>query len=105
MSWFKRIKEGITTSTKEKLETPEGIWYKCPECKKAITTKTLGENLWVCPNCNYHSRIEAAEYFEILFDENKFTELFDNLTPIDFLEFTDLKPYGFKQVLFKKPCI
>ena len=28
MGWFKRIKGGITTSTKEKKETPEGLWYK-----------------------------------------------------------------------------
>lgn len=34
MGWFKRLKEGITTSTKEKKETPEGLWYKCPSCKK-----------------------------------------------------------------------
>ena len=33
MGWFKRIKEGITTSTNEKKETPEGLWYKCPKCK------------------------------------------------------------------------
>ncbi len=24
-SWFQRIKEGITTSTREKKETPEGL--------------------------------------------------------------------------------
>ena len=28
MSWFKRIKEGITTSTKEKKETPEGLFVQ-----------------------------------------------------------------------------
>ena len=41
MSWWKRIREGITTSTREKKETPDGIWYKCPNCKAAITIKTL----------------------------------------------------------------
>jgi len=39
MGWFKRIKEGITTSTNEKKETPEGLWYKCPKCKTIITSE------------------------------------------------------------------
>ena len=39
MSWFKRIKEGITTSTDNKKETPDGLWYKCPKCKEIVTTK------------------------------------------------------------------
>ena len=39
MGWFKRIKEGITTSTSEKKETPDGLWNKCPKCKNIITTK------------------------------------------------------------------
>ena len=33
-SWINRKKEGITTSTKEKKETPEGLWSKCSNCKK-----------------------------------------------------------------------
>jgi acetyl-CoA carboxylase carboxyl transferase subunit beta len=29
-SWFKRIKKGILTSTKDKKEAPDGLWTKCP---------------------------------------------------------------------------
>ena len=32
MNWFKRIKGGITTTTQQKKETPEGLWAKCPKC-------------------------------------------------------------------------
>lgn len=39
MGWFKRLKEGITTSTTEKKETPEGLWYKCPSSKKINTAQ------------------------------------------------------------------
>ena len=39
MGWFKRIKEGITTSTHEKKETPDGLWSKCPKCKTIVTTE------------------------------------------------------------------
>jgi acetyl-CoA carboxylase carboxyl transferase subunit beta len=93
MSWFKRIKEGITTSTREKKETPEGLWYKCPECKKITPTQEHAANLYVCPNCEHHERIGSAEYFSILFDNNEFTELHPNLVAGDPLHFTDTKKY------------
>jgi acetyl-CoA carboxylase carboxyl transferase subunit beta len=92
-SWFKRIKKGINTKTSEKKETPEGLWVKCPDCNYICTVSELRENLFVCPKCSYHHRINSSEYFEILFDNNEFTELFDNIRSKDFLEFTDLKPY------------
>ncbi|MFI5218276.1 MAG: acetyl-CoA carboxylase, carboxyltransferase subunit beta [Bacteroidia bacterium] len=94
MSWFKRIKEGITTSTREKKETPEGLWYKCPSCKGIFPTTEIAENLATCPKCNHHERIGSAEYFEILFDDNKFTELDVNLTSADPLNFVDTKKYS-----------
>jgi acetyl-CoA carboxylase carboxyl transferase subunit beta len=93
MSWFKRIKEGITTSTKEKKETPEGLWHKCDECKKVFTTNDWQTNVWTCPNCEYHDRIGSEEYFSVLFDENQFTELDANLTSGDPLTFEDTKKY------------
>lgn len=94
MSWFKRIKEGITTSTREKKETPEGLWYKCPSCKGIFPTSEINENLYTCPKCNYHERIGSKEYFELLFDNNKFTELNENITSADPLNFVDTKKYA-----------
>ncbi len=92
-SWFKRIKKGINTKTSEKKETPEGLWVKCPECNFICTVTELKESVFVCPKCGYHHRINSQEYFEIIFDNGEFTELFDNIRSKDFLEFTDLKPY------------
>ncbi len=91
--WYKRIRKGITTSTADKKETPEGLWNKCPECNFITTTTELAENLFVCPKCNYHHRIGSEDYFEILFDNDEYTELFGNIRSKDFLGFTDLKPY------------
>lgn len=91
--WYKRFRKGITTSTADKKETPEGLWSKCPECNYICTTTELKENLFVCPKCNYHHRIGSEEYYEILFDNQTYTELFDNIISKDFLHFTDLKPY------------
>ncbi|MBA2406878.1 MAG: acetyl-CoA carboxylase carboxyl transferase subunit beta, partial [Chitinophagales bacterium] len=94
MSWFTRNKEGITTTTEEKLEVPEGLWWKCPSCKKAVPTADLKQNTFICPSCNYHLRINSVEYFEILFDNNVFKPLFETLRPIDRLQFKDLKTYS-----------
>lgn len=93
MSWFKRIKEGITTSTREKKETPEGLWYKCPSCKKITTTQDHAKNCFVCENCGYHERIGSQEYFTLLFDNAQFMELFDNIVSDDPLQFEDTKKY------------
>ena len=92
-SWFKRIKKGINTKTSEKKETPEGLWVKCPTCNYICTVTELREHLFVCPKCSFHHRINSTEYFEVLFDNNEYTELFDNIRSKDFLGFTDLKPY------------
>jgi acetyl-CoA carboxylase carboxyl transferase subunit beta len=92
-SWFKRIKKGILTTTADKKETPEGLWAKCPECNYICTVNELRESLFVCPKCNYHHRVGSSEYYEIVFDDKQFTELFENIRSKDYLEFTDLKPY------------
>lgn len=93
-TWFRRSKKGILTSTEEKKETPDGLWHKCPECKATYTVKEIHDNLYVCPKCEYHNRINAKEYFEILFDDNEYDTLFENIQPKDFLGFVDMKPYS-----------
>ena len=94
MDWFKRIKEGITTATNEKKETPEGLWYKCPKCKTIVTSEQHQKQLYVCENCNYHHRINSEEYFKILFDKNKFKELDLKMESKDPLGFKDSKKYS-----------
>ncbi|MDX5403905.1 MAG: acetyl-CoA carboxylase carboxyl transferase subunit beta, partial [Bacteroidota bacterium] len=93
MGWFKRDKEGITTHTRDKKETPEGLWHKCSKCKVIISVEDHAKNLWVCANCGHHDRINAGEYFEILFDDGKFKELDPKMESKDPLNFTDTKPY------------
>jgi acetyl-CoA carboxylase carboxyl transferase subunit beta len=93
-TWFKKIKKGITTSTKDKKDAPEGLWSKCPSCKYTCTVEELEDNLFVCTQCQYHHRIGSEEYFDILFDDKAFTELFGNIRSKDYLQFVDLKPYA-----------
>jgi acetyl-CoA carboxylase carboxyl transferase subunit beta len=93
MSWFKRNREGITTSTKEKKETPEGLWSRCSRCKTLFTADDLEKNNYVCDRCSNHERIGSEEYFSILFDKGEYKELDAKLSSGDPLKFEDTKKY------------
>ncbi|XWN34816.1 MAG: acetyl-CoA carboxylase, carboxyltransferase subunit beta [Roseivirga sp.] len=92
MAWFKRKIKGILTPTADKKEGPDGLWHKTPQ-GKIVHTKVLQENAYVSPEDGYHVRIGSKEYFELLFDENQFTELGAELTSADPLQFVDSQPY------------
>jgi|SRR5690625_130125 len=90
--WFKRTKKGIQTPTEEKMDVPKGLWYKSPT-GKIVESETLEKNFYVSPEDGYHVRIGSKEYFRILFDDNKYTELDKNLNSKDPLDFEDKKKY------------
>ena len=92
MSWFERKVKGITTPTEQKKDAPDGLWFKTPN-GKIVHTRELKNNAYVSPEDGFHVRIGSKEYFEILFDSNKFTELDANMTSGDPLKFVDSKPY------------
>ena len=91
MAWFKRKTKGIQTSTKEKKDTPEGLWHKTPT-GKIIDTEELEKNFYVSPEDGFHLRIGSQEYFKILFD-NDFKEIDKNIKSKDPLKFSDNKSY------------
>lgn len=92
-AWFKRKEKGIQTATEEKKDTPKGLWYKSPT-GKIVESEELAKNYYVSPEDDYHVRIGSKEYFEILFDDNKFKELDAKLTSKDPLKFEDTKKYS-----------
>jgi acetyl-CoA carboxylase carboxyl transferase subunit beta len=92
MAWFKRSDKGIVTPTESKREVPDGLWFKSP-AGKIIHTRELKSNAYVVPEEDYHVRIGSEEYFEVLFDDNKFTELDINMESADPLKFKDTKAY------------
>ncbi|MEL6123508.1 MAG: carboxyl transferase domain-containing protein, partial [Bacteroidota bacterium] len=92
MGWFKRLRDGIQTTTKEKKEVPDGFWQKCKACGGAFTIIALENAKFVCPACGNHFRIGSHDYFKILFG-SRFKLLFDDLRSYNFLEFTDMKSY------------
>ena len=91
MSWFKRKTKGIQTSTEEKKDIPQGLWYKSPT-GKIIETEELAQNFYISPEDGYHVRIGSKEYFEVLFD-GKFSELDKTMRSKDPLDFEDTKKY------------
>jgi acetyl-CoA carboxylase carboxyl transferase subunit beta len=93
MSWFTRKDKGILTPTESKREAPDGLWYQCPSCKKAMHTREHRLLAYTCSNCNYHEKIGSQEYFELLFDQTKYTELDAMLSSGDPLNFVDTKKY------------
>lgn len=92
MAWFKRSDKGIVTPTESKREVPDGLWFKSP-AGKIIHTRELKSNAYVVPEEDYHVRIGSEEYFEVLFDNNVFTELDPDMESADPLTFKDTKAY------------
>ena len=100
-SWFRRKEKGIQTATEEKKDTPKGLWYKSPT-GKIVESEELANNAFVSPEDDYHVRIGSKEYFELLFDENTFTEFNEKLSSKDPLQFEDTKKYKDRLVEAKK---
>ncbi len=92
MSWFKRTSKGITTPTNQKKDAPDGLWYKTPG-GKIVHMRELKNNAYVSPEDGYHVRIGSKEYFEIIFDNNKFKELDASMSSGNPLKFVDSKAY------------
>ncbi len=92
MAWFKRSKANINPDS-QKSDIPDGMWEKCPGCGEILHRKQLEQNLSVCEKCNYHFRISADDYINILIDKGSFRELNKRMRSADPLEFVDTKKY------------
>lgn len=90
MAWFKKKKEIVA---EKRVKIPEGLWVKCDHCKEIIYKREIEKNLQVCPKCDYHFRISAAERIALIADEESFEEIDPDLATIDPLDFKDSIPY------------
>ncbi|MDT0631866.1 acetyl-CoA carboxylase, carboxyltransferase subunit beta [Rubrivirga sp. S365] len=93
MAWFKRQSAGIQTPRRDRNETPEGYWQKCPECGTVTSQHELEENVLVCPSCGHHFPMAGLGYLRLLFDQGAFTRWDADLHSIDPLDFVDRKAY------------
>ena len=92
MAWFKRESGELQPSEEKRVRT-EGLWVKCEGCRQIIWKKELEDNLSVCPKCEYHFRIDAADRILLLLDEGSIETADENLASTDPLSFTDTKTY------------
>lgn len=89
VDWFKRKNKGILG--KQKKDIPDGLWIKCPKCSEILYKKAVEKNYWSCPKCQYHFRIPAYDFINILFDD--FEEFNAGYRSNDPLRFVDSKKY------------
>ncbi|MDJ0836262.1 MAG: acetyl-CoA carboxylase, carboxyltransferase subunit beta [Acidobacteriota bacterium] len=92
MSWFIKKRAPIK-SPKDKIKIPEGLWEKCHGCNEVIYRQELNRNEMVCPKCQYHFRIPPRERLDKLFDDSKYTLLYNDIKSEDPLNFRAVKKY------------
>ena len=80
-------------SLKKKRDVPEGLWRRCAGCENMIFSRSIEQNLDVCPECNHHFRISATSRIDQLCDEGTFEEMLGDYQPADPLEFVDSQTY------------
>ncbi|RMF84811.1 MAG: acetyl-CoA carboxylase carboxyltransferase subunit beta [Nitrospirae bacterium] len=93
MAWFVRRKIKRRNGEPSGSKGGKELWLKCANCKEILYRKEIVRNLMVCPKCQYHFRISAAERIALLIDDGTFEERFAELASTDPLRFRDTQPY------------
>jgi acetyl-CoA carboxylase carboxyl transferase subunit beta len=86
-------KPSLKLGNLKKRDMPEGLWQKCPECGEVIHQLELSRNLKVCPKCDHHFTLSAAERIQNLVDPDTFREFDAELTSVDVLNFKGVATY------------
>jgi acetyl-CoA carboxylase carboxyl transferase subunit beta len=88
MAWFKKDKKARLPQ-RERLEIPPDVWEKCEACGHTDIREKFVRNFNVCPNCDYHRRIRANDYCNLLLDEGSTEELELSIRSTDPLGFPE----------------
>jgi acetyl-CoA carboxylase carboxyl transferase subunit beta len=80
-------------TAKGKKAVPEGLWVQCPGCAASLFRRSVENNLWVCPECQHHFRVNAEQRVKQLVDPDSFEPFNTDMASVDPLQFVDLKPY------------
>jgi acetyl-CoA carboxylase carboxyl transferase subunit beta len=88
MAWFRKEKKP-RQPRRERLEIPADVWEKCEACGHTDIREKFERNLNVCPECDYHRRIRATEYVNLLLDDGQYEELDAELRSVDPLTFPE----------------
>jgi acetyl-CoA carboxylase carboxyl transferase subunit beta len=88
MAWFRKERKA-RQPRREKLEIPPDAWEKCEACGHTDLREKFIRNLNVCPNCDFHRRIRAVDYVNLLLDDNSYDELDVDIRSVDPLQFPE----------------
>jgi acetyl-CoA carboxylase carboxyl transferase subunit beta len=88
MAWFRKEKK-LRQPQRERLEIPPDVWEKCEACGHTDIREKFIRNFNVCPNCDYHRRIRAIDYSNLLLDDGSSEELEMAIRSTDPLNFPE----------------
>ena len=88
MAWFRKEKKP-RLPRRERLEIPADAWEKCEACGHVDIREKFVRNLNVCPTCDYHRRVRAVEYVNILLDDGSVEETESDIRSTDPLGFPE----------------
>jgi acetyl-CoA carboxylase carboxyl transferase subunit beta len=95
-------KPALKIRVRGKSNVPEGLWTKCPGCGEVVTKAEFEQNLQVCPKCDHHLTIGAAERIKSLVDEGSFKERDADLLSVDSLKFRGVATYQERLETYRK---
>ena len=83
----------VKEETVDKIDVPKGTWDRCASCGHMLFSKEFEQNLFLCPQCDHHRRIDARTRIRQLVDPDSFEEFLEDLVTTDPLRFKDRIPY------------
>ena len=95
-------KPALKIRARGKSNVPEGLWTKCPACGEVVTKAELEQNLQVCPKCDHHLTLGAAERIKSVVDEGSFKERDADLLSVDSLKFRGVATYQERLETYRK---
>lgn len=92
-SWFERRGPPRHAVTDDLKGLPE-LWTQCTGCQAVLANERLQVVHWVCPGCETHLRMPAADRIQMLADPGSVQLWPDELVAQDTLGFVDEQPYS-----------
>ena len=107
MNWITKkllhLSQKIRTVIKKrptKSEIENSDWASCHG--KPILKKELEDNMWVCPTCGQHHRINCRKRFDIVFGKNNYEIIKTPIPQDDPLDWKDSKTYKERLIQARK---
>jgi acetyl-CoA carboxylase carboxyl transferase subunit beta len=94
MNWLTNFVRPKIRALTTRREQTDNLWIKCPNCGQMIFHRDLAQNLHVCPQCNFHMKIEPKDRLTLMFDGGRYQLIELPKAAVDPLKFRDQKRYA-----------